>query len=97
MQTQARGRLTEQMHTVRVFAREVEEVHAGKNDEKTAEERDCVYRVGGVESLEEDETCAESCRCEGDVVQWIHTTRRMSIYHLEVGREEKNLHVGAEL
>jgi hypothetical protein len=68
VQTQARRGLAEEMHTVRVFAREVEEVHAGKNYEKAAEERDCVNGVGGVESLEEDETCAESCRCEGDVV-----------------------------
>ena len=53
---------------VGVFAREVEEVHARKNDEEAAEEGDCVHSIGCVESAEEEEGRNEGAGREGYVV-----------------------------
>lgn len=50
MKPETRTGLAEEMAAIGIFARQVKEIHAGEDDEKSAEERDCVYRVGRVEA-----------------------------------------------
>ena len=56
-----------------IFAREVEEVDTGEDCEETAQERDRIDSVAGVEASEEDEGCDEGAGGEGDVVQRVDT------------------------
>lgn len=64
-------RVAERVRAVGVIAREVEEVHAGEDDEEAAEERDGVYGGGGVEALEEEAGGDEGKGREGYVVEGI--------------------------
>lgn len=58
-----------------IFAREVEEVDTGEDCEETAQERDRINSVAGVEASEEDEGCDEGAGGEGDVVQRVDTRK----------------------
>jgi hypothetical protein len=51
-----------------VFAREIEEIDTSENCKETAQERDCVDGIAGVEALEQDEGCDEGAGGESDVV-----------------------------
>lgn len=53
---------------VRVAAGEVEQINPCEDDKETAEERDCVDSVGGVEALEEEERGTENGCGESHVV-----------------------------
>jgi hypothetical protein len=77
-----------------VFAREVEEVDAGEDDEEAAEKGDCVYGVAGVEALEENKRCDEGAGGKGDVVQRIYTGGLASVWQ---SGKNNNAHVGVEL
>jgi hypothetical protein len=46
------GELVAEVIAVGIFAREVEEVDARKDDKEATEKRDCVYSGSGVEALE---------------------------------------------
>lgn len=65
-----------QLHVIVAFGvltREVEEVNAGEDCEETAQKRNGVDSVAGVEASEEDEGCDEGAGGEGHVVQRIDT------------------------
>lgn len=57
--------------TVGVFAREVEQVDTREDNEKAAEEGDCVYGGGGVEALEKEAGGNEGAGCEGYIVEGV--------------------------
>jgi len=81
-----------------VFAREVEEVDAGEDDEEAAEQGDGVDCVGGVEALEEDEGGAEGAGCEGYVVEGVDTKGRVVLVKSGQGKEGiGDAHVGAKV
>ncbi len=48
-------------------------MHADEDDDKSYEERDCVYGVIGVDSLEEDEGGDDSGCREADIVEGINS------------------------
>ena len=54
-----------------IFAREVEQVDAGEDDEEAGEERDGVDGGGGVEAAEEDEAGDEGEGGEGNVIEGV--------------------------
>lgn len=56
-----------------VFAREVEEVDTGEDCEETAQKRNGVDSVAGIEASEEDKGCDEGAGGKGYVVQRIDT------------------------
>ena len=56
-----------------VFARKVEEVDAGEDDEEAAKERDGVYGGGGVEALEQEARSDEGKGGECYVVEGVYT------------------------
>lgn len=56
-----------------VFTREIEEIYTSEDCEETAQERDCVDSIAGVEALEKDEGCDKGAGGEGDVVQRVDT------------------------
>ena len=62
---------------VGVFAREVEEVDAGEDDEEAAEQGDGVDGGGGVEALEEEAGGDEGAGGEGDVVEGVDAGGRL--------------------
>jgi len=59
--------------TFGITAGEVEEVDTCEDDEEAGEERERVDYIGGVEAAVEDERGAESCGCEGNVVEGVYT------------------------
>lgn len=64
-------RVARVVDAVGVFAREVEEVDAGEDDEEAAEQGDGVDGGGGVEALEEEAGGDEGACGEGDVVEGV--------------------------
>lgn len=54
------------------FAANVEEVYAHEDDDKATEEGECVDRVGGVESLEENGGSDNGCGREKDIVNGVN-------------------------
>ena len=58
-----------------VLLGKVQEEDTGEDDEESAEKRDCVYGVGGVEAFEKNEGCQEDGSGERDVVYRTHTAK----------------------
>lgn len=61
------------IHSVGVFAGEVEQVDAGEDGEEAAEEGDGIDGVGGIEASKHDKGGCESAGCKGHIVQWVNT------------------------
>lgn len=59
------------LETIGVAARQVQQVHAREGDEETAEEREGVDGVGGIETAVEYERGTEGRGREGNVVQGV--------------------------
>lgn len=57
-----------QASAVGIVSGEVEEVHAGEDDQEPTQQRDRVHGVGGVEAFEEDKRRAQSGRGKRNVV-----------------------------
>lgn len=56
-----------------VGARNVEQVDSCENDKKSTKKRDCINRIGGIESAVQNERSSECRSREGNVVNWINT------------------------
>jgi hypothetical protein len=65
---------SERSVAVWIVAREIKEVDAREDDEKSAEQRDCVYSGCGVEALEKEEGRDEGTSREAYVVEGIDAT-----------------------
>lgn len=61
---------------IRIASGEVEEIDAGKDDQKAAKKRDRVDRVDRIESLEEDKRRTERSGGKSNIVEWIHDRSR---------------------
>ena len=81
-------RVAERLCAVGVFTRQVEQVHAGEDDEEAAEKRDCVYGRGRVEALEEEARGDEGAGCEGYVVEGVDAGSKL-VAGLECRKGEK--------
>lgn len=64
----------EELATVRVVSRKVEEIHAGEDNQESAKKRDGIDGVGGVEAFEKDKRSAKRSCSERDVVERVDTT-----------------------
>lgn len=60
------------------LARDLEKVHSEEGGDKTCEEGDGVGRVGGVESLEEDDGRYDGRCRKTDIIHRIHTKEKFS-------------------
>lgn len=62
----------DQLVSVRIVPREVQQVDAREDDQEATEQRDRVHGFGGVEALEEDEGGTQRGGGESDIVQRVH-------------------------
>lgn len=65
----------EQLATVRVVPRKVEEVYAREDDQEPAKKRNGIHGISGIETFEEDKRRAKRSRGEGDVVERVDTAK----------------------
>lgn len=83
-----------QLASMRVASREVEQVHSSKGDEETTDERKSIHSVRCVEALEEDEGGAKGRGGEGYVVERVDTKPCSSAQIREI--TAFNLHISWE-
>lgn len=65
--------LIQQSSPVRIMSREVQKVDAGEDNEESAEQRNGVHGIGGIETFEENKRGAQGGCGEGDIVEWVNT------------------------
>lgn len=82
-----------QRPAVRVVSGEVEEIHAGEDDQEPAQQGDRIHGIGGVEPLKEDERGTQGGSGKRNIVEGVHAGQRSAtgfapcLLHLHRGRE----------